>query len=71
MALRVWSMYRLPLLDRELGVLHVLVVGLERAQDLHQLLVGLRHHLGQLGEIAGCAHTRDDVLPLSVDQEVA
>ena len=27
-----------PLLDRELGVLHVLVVGLELAQDLGQLL---------------------------------
>jgi hypothetical protein len=34
-----------PLLDRELRVLHVLVVRLERAQDLHQLGVHRGHHL--------------------------
>jgi len=35
----------MPLLDRELDVLHVLVMGLERAQDLAQLAVGVGHHL--------------------------
>ena len=47
------------LLDRELRVLHVLVVRLERAQDLHQLGVRLRHHLGHLRRgRAGCARPR-------------
>ena len=36
-----------PLLDRELGVLHVPVVCLERAQDLHQLGVHRWHQLGE------------------------
>ena len=39
-------------LDRELRVLHVAVVRLERAQDLHQLRVGFGHHLGELGDVA-------------------
>ncbi len=62
---------QLPLLDRELRVLHVLVVRLERAQDLHQLLVGLGQLVRQLGDVARVAHAGDDVLALGVDQEVA
>ena len=62
---------QLPVLDRELGVLHVLVVRLERAQDLHQLLVRLGHHVRHLGDVARVAHAGDDVLALGVDQEVA
>ena len=60
-----------PLLDRELGVLHVLVVGLELAQDLGQLIGHLRHPIAQLGEIAWRAHPRDHVLALRVGQKVA
>ena len=62
---------QVPLLDREFRVLHVLVVKLERAQDLPQLPVGLRHHLGQLADVERRAHAGYDVLPLSVDEEVA
>ena len=62
---------QLPVLDRELRVLHVLVVLLERAQDLHQLLVGLRHDVLELGDVERVAHARDDVLALGVDEEVA
>ena len=60
----------LPLLDRELRVLHVLVVGLERAQDLHQLLVDLGHPLLHLRDVTRRAHPGDDVLALRVGQEV-
>ncbi len=61
----------LPLLDRELGVLHVLVMGFEPAQDLHQSLVDLRHHVLQLADVTGRAHSGDDVLALGVDEKVA
>ena len=60
-----------PLLDRELRVLHVLVVRLERAQDLHELRVRVGHDVAQLGDVLGVAHARDDVLALRVDEEVA
>ena len=58
-------------LDGELDVLHVAVVGLERAQDAQQLRVGLRQVLGQLVQRARRAHAGDDVLALRVEQEVA
>jgi hypothetical protein len=61
----------LPVLDGELGVLHVLVVGLKLAQDLHQLLVDCGHPLAHLGDVARRAHAGDDVLTLRVGQEVA
>ena len=60
-----------PLLDGELGVLDVLVVALERPEDLHQLGVRGGHPVRQLGEVARRAHARDHVLALRVDQEVA
>ena len=47
------------LLDGELGVLHVLVVRLERPQDLHQLVVGLGHGVAaSRGCRAACAPPR-------------
>ena len=60
-----------PVLDRELDVLHVLVLGFERAHDLHQLRVGLGHHLGELRDVTRGAHAGDDVLALRVDEEVS
>ena len=62
---------QLPLLDGELRVLHVLVMSLERAQDLHQLLVHVGHPLPHLGDVARRAHAGDDVLTLRVGEEVA
>ena len=59
------------LLDRELDVLHVLVVGLEPAEVVEQLGVSLGEALGQPGEVLGVAGTRDDVLALGVGEEVA
>ena len=58
-------------LDRELGVLHVAVVALERAQDVPQQSVHRGHPLGELGEVARRAHSGDHVLALGVDQEVS
>ncbi len=58
-------------LNRELEVLHVLVVALEPGRDLAQLLVRLRQHLLQLANRLRCAHARHDVLALGVDQELA
>ena len=58
-------------LDGELDVLHVAVVGLERAQDAQQLGVGLGQLLGQFVQRARRAHAGDDVLALRVEQEVA
>ena len=62
---------QLPVLHRELGVLHVLVVLLERLEDVHQLLVGVRQPLLHLGDVARRAGAGDDVLALGVGQEVA
>ena len=62
---------QLPVLDRELRVLHVLVVLLELAEDLHQLLVRLGHDVLELGDVARVAHAGDHVLALGVDEEVA
>ena len=61
----------LPLLHRELGVLHVLVVLLERLEDVHQLLVGVGQPVLHLGDVARRARAGDDVLALGVGQEVA
>ena len=60
-----------PLLDREFRVLHVAVVALERAEDLEQLAVHLRHDVAQLRQVLRVAHTRDHVLALGIDEEVA
>ena len=60
-----------PLLDGELGVLHVAVVALEGAHDVEQLGVRLGHPVAQLGQVARGAHARDHVLALGVDEEVA
>jgi hypothetical protein len=55
-------------LDRELGVLDILIVALELAQYLPQPHVDFRH---PVPEIARRAHTQDDVLAVGVGQEVA
>ena len=57
--------------DRELEVLHVLEVPLERLADALELVVRLRHLLLQLGHRLGRAHAGDHVLALRVDQELA
>ena len=57
-------------LDRELGVLHVAVVALQRAQDVEQLRVHLRLPGSQLADVARRPHPGDDVLALGVGQEV-
>ena len=59
------------LLDRELRVLHVLVVALEAAQDLHQLVVRLGHQLLHVVQVARVADAGHHVLALRVDEEVA
>ncbi len=59
-----------PLLNRELGVLHVAVVALQRSQDVHQLLVNVRQPRAQLADVAWRAHARDDILALRVREEV-
>ena len=71
LALRVWSMYRRAALDRELEVLDVLVVLLELLGDLLELVVGLGHVLGQLGDRGRGADAGHHVLALGVDQVLA
>ena len=61
----------LLVLDRELEVLDVPVVLLEARRDLAQLLVGLRHHLLELGDRLRRADAGDDVFALGVDEELA
>ena len=61
----------LVVLDRELEVLDVLVGLLQAAGDLAQLLVGVRHHLLELGDRQRRADAGDDVLALRVHQELA
>ena len=60
-----------PLLDGELGVLHVAVVALERAQELHELRVDVGQPVAQLGDVARRARPADHILALRVEQEVA
>ena len=55
-------------LDRELHVLHVLVVVLEALGELHELLIALRKVLCELGDRLRRADAGDDVLALCVDQ---
>ena len=61
---------QLPLFDRELGVLHVAVMALELAQDLHQLRMDRGQDAIEIGDVERVAHARDDVLALGVDEEV-
>ena len=80
---RVCSIHSLPLLDRELDVLHVAVVRLELLAHLRELGEDLRHHLFHrrqrraVGLLAGerqvlrRADAGDDVLALGVDQVLA
>ncbi len=59
------------LLDRELDVLHVAVVALERGHGLEQLVVRVGHALAQVGERLRRAGAGDDVLALRVDEVLA
>ena len=60
------------LLDRELRVLHVLVVRLERARGCRiSSACASGIDVAHLGEVARRAHAGDDVLALRVDEEVA
>ena len=61
----------LLVLNGELHVLHVAVVVLQLAGDVHELLVGLGHDLGQLVDGLGGAHAGHHVLALGVHQELA
>ena len=60
----------LAVLDRELDVLHVPVVALERLEHLHQLRVHLRQPLREAVEPVGVADPRDHVLALGVEEEI-
>ncbi len=59
------------LLDGELDVLHVAVVGLEPVERGRQLRVGLRQPLAHRRDRLGRPDPRDDVLSLRVDEELA
>ena len=59
------------LLDGELDVLHLPVVLLEPAHRLDELGVRLREEVFHLGEGLRGADSRDDVLTLRVDEELA
>ena len=61
----------LALLDRELDVLHVAVVALERAHRLEELVVRLGQALAHLLERLRRADAGDDVLALRVDEVLA
>ena len=61
----------LPVLNGKLHVLHVAVMVLQLAGDVHELLVSLRHDLGQLVDGLGGAHTGHHVLALGVHEELA
>ena len=61
----------LLVLDRELHVLHVAVVLLERRADLLELLERLGHHLCHLRDRHRRAHARHHVLALGVHEELA
>ena len=59
------------ILDRELDVLHLLVVRLELLANVHQLLIDLGHLGMKLGDRLGGANAGHDVLTLGVDQVIA
>ena len=61
----------LPLLDRELDVLHVAVVRLEPLERRGQLSVGLRQPLVHRRDRLRRPDPGDDVLALRVDEELA
>ena len=61
----------LLVLDRELHVLHVAVVGLELVADVLELLEHLGHHLGHLGDRHRRTHAGHHVLALRVHEELA
>ncbi len=61
----------LAVLDRELKVLHVLEVRLQRVADVVQFLVGGGHLLVELRDGLGRADAGDDVFALRVDEEFA
>ena len=58
-------------LDRELDVLHVAVVTLERVDGLLELPVGTRERVAHAGDRLGRARAGDDILTLGVDEELA
>ena len=60
----------LALLDRELDVLHVLVVTLEAVGDGEQLVVDLRHAALQIFDVLRRADAGDDVFALRVGKEL-
>ncbi len=62
---------QLAALDRELEVLHVLVVLLQLPRVALELRVDLRHVALQRADRLGVAHARDDVLALRIGQVVA
>ena len=62
---------QLALLDGELGIAHVPVVGLEPGEDGQELAVDLREPVPQGGERLGVPDAGHHVLALGVDQEVA
>ena len=59
------------ILDRELDVLHLLVVRLQLLANVHQLLIDLRHLVMKLGDRLGGANAGHHVLTLGVDQVIA
>ncbi len=58
-------------LDGELDVLHLAVVGLELIERVGELRVGVRHHLAHLLDRLRRADPGDDVLALGVQEELA
>ncbi len=61
---------QLALLDRELDVLHVLVVALEPSRDGEQLIVDLRHPPREVVDVLGRADAGHHVLTLRVGEEL-
>jgi hypothetical protein len=61
---------QLALLDGELGVAHVPVVGLEAGEDGQQLAVDLREPVAEGGEGLGVPDAGHHVLALGVEEEV-
>ncbi len=61
----------LPVLDRELHVLHVAVVVLELRRECVELRVRRWHVITELGDRVGSPDACDDVFALGVEQVVA
>ena len=62
---------QLAVLDGELDVLNVLKMLFERGADLEQFRVAFWHQLFQLEDGLWCAHARDHVFSLGIDQKLA